>query len=170
MHQRKNSKDCEECFDRHSVHPMHRRRQMPSGIPSRSESYRLGKKCYRTKRSELDGCCTALAPHRLSVKCKPYIDALSSNDAAPAAANDCLGPPGTLQDKVICPSGSGRETLSSPSAKNIHFPLRLTLHPNQRFSPECPVSVEGRIASRHERETGCGGRGSVRRVSGRRAG
>src|SRR5437764_2143117 len=167
MHQRKNSKDCEECFDRHSVHPMHRRRQMPSGIPSRSESYRLGKKCYRTKRSEL----TAVAPHLpRSGSQSIYIDALSSNDAAPAATNDCLGPLGTLQDKVICPSGSGRQTLSSPSAKNIHFPLRLTLHPNQRFSPECPISVEGRIASRHERETGCGGRGSVRRVSGRRAG
>ena len=46
-----------------------------------------------------------------------------------------------------------------PRAKIFRFPL----HPNQRLFPRCPVSTRGAYRDRHERETGCGGRSSVRR-------
>ena len=40
---------------------------------------------------------------------------------------------------------------------------RFTVAPNQWLFPRCPVSTRGAYRDRHEREAGCGGRGSVRR-------
>ena len=45
-------------------------------------------------------------------------------------------------------------------AKIFLFPL----DPNQIYKPRHPVPLEGRIARRHERGAGCGGRGSVGRA------
>jgi hypothetical protein len=56
------------------------------------------------------------------------------------------------------------ELLSSPGCKNILRALRLTAAPNQWLSRTVPFRQEGRIARRHERGTGCGGRESVRRA------
>jgi hypothetical protein len=60
-------------------------------------------------------------------------------------------------DEVICPSGSGREFLSSPHAKNKSLPE--TPKSNLQFAH--PVPQEGRFAIVTNVGTGCGGRGSV---------
>src|ERR1700682_1274788 len=67
--------------------------------------------------------------------------------------------------QTICPTGKSANWLSSPGCKNILYPLRLTATPNQWLSRTVPSRQEGRIARRHERGTGCGGRESVRRVT-----
>ena len=52
--------------------------------------------------------------------------------------------------------------LSSPGCKNILRSLRLTVTPNQWLCRIVPFRQEGRIARRHERGAGCGGREGVR--------
>jgi hypothetical protein len=59
---------------------------------------------------------------------------------------------------VICPTGGGREILSSPLAKNISvFPKPKSV---VWFAPS-RLDQRDVTANRHEREAGCGGRGSV---------
>src|ERR1700682_4388951 len=65
---------------------------------------------------------------------------------------------------MLCPTGKSVNWLSSPDCKNILRPLRLTIAPNQWLSRTVPSRQEGRIARRHERGAGCGGRESVRRA------
>jgi hypothetical protein len=61
-------------------------------------------------------------------------------------------------DQVICPTGAVLNFLSSGVRKN--FPLR-DLVEAALLIPVIPARQEGRIASRHGRGQGCGGRGSV---------
>jgi hypothetical protein len=65
-------------------------------------------------------------------------------------------------DDLICPSGNFHartENLSSPASKNISlFPK-----PKSDVSMTRPVPARGAFRDRHERGTGCGGRGSIER-------
>src|SRR5437867_4011021 len=55
--------------------------------------------------------------------------------------------------EMACPAPFAKIFLFRPEA-------------NQFTDLHCPVPLEGRIARRHERGAGCGGRGSVRRCQG----
>src|SRR6266850_2824775 len=53
--------------------------------------------------------------------------------------------------QVIFPSGKSAVCLSSPASKNFRALLRLTPHPNQRFSLAHPVPHRGAFRDRHGR-------------------